>query len=62
MIAGSLLVIALALVLDLMLLLLQRLTAPRGSARRDRAVEGCGLRDGARTKTQGPSAQVEYVR
>ncbi|PZP13953.1 MAG: ABC transporter permease [Brachybacterium faecium] len=30
MIAGSLLVIALALVLDLMLLLLQRLTAPRG--------------------------------
>lgn len=30
MIAGSLLVIALALVLDLMLLLLQRVTAPRG--------------------------------
>lgn len=30
MIAGSLLVIALALVLDLMLLLLQRITAPRG--------------------------------
>lgn len=30
MISGSLLVIALALVLDLMLLLLQRVTAPRG--------------------------------
>jgi osmoprotectant transport system permease protein len=32
MIAGSLLVIALALVLDLALLLLQRVTAPRGTA------------------------------